>query len=72
VPDVKVTTGPVTLRPRPPMIDIPLPVGTRVQIVQDYVVPLLAGTVKVVDGPDTGVSGEVDGGEWPSIADERA
>jgi hypothetical protein len=72
VPDVKVTTGPVTLRPRPPMIDIPLPVGTRVQIVQDYVVPLLAGTVKVVDGPDTGVTGEVDGGEWPNIVDERA
>jgi hypothetical protein len=72
IPDVKVTTGPVTLRPPVPMVDIALPVGTRLQIVRDFVAPLLNGTVKVVDGPNTGVTGEVSAAEWPLIADERA
>jgi hypothetical protein len=72
IPDVKVTTGPVTLAPPVPMVDIALPVGTRLQIVQDLVGPVLNGTVKVVDGPHTGVTGEVSAAEWPLIADERA
>ena len=72
VPDVKVTTGAVTLQPPIPMLDVALPVGTRLQVVQEYRPPLLKGTVKVVDGPHTGITGEVDGAEWPNIADERA
>ena len=72
VPDVKVTTAAVTLQPPIPMVDIALPVGTRLQVIQEYRPPLLKGTVKVVDGPHTGITGEVDGAQWPSIADERA
>jgi len=70
--DVKVTTGPVTLAPPVPMVDIALPKGTRLQILKAFVAPLLSGTVKVVDGPHTGVTGEVSAAEWPNIADERA
>jgi hypothetical protein len=72
VVDVKVTTAPVTLAPPVPLRPIPLPVGTRLQIVQEFVAPLLNGRVKVVDGPHTGVEGDVDAAEWPNIADERA
>jgi hypothetical protein len=72
VPDVKVTTAAVTLHPPVPLREIPLPVGTRLQIVTDLVGPMLNGTVKVVDGPHTGVTGEITGAEWPNIADERS
>ena len=70
--DVKVTTGPVTLKPPVPMADIALLPGTRLQVIQEWVAPLLAGTVKVVDGPHTGITGEVDASEWGNIADERS
>jgi hypothetical protein len=72
IPDVKITTAPVTLVRPVPQLDIPLPLGTRLQVVREFVVPLLAGEVKVVDGPHTGITGQVDGGEWSNIADERA
>jgi hypothetical protein len=73
MPDkVKKTTGPVTLKPPIPMADIALPVGTRVQIVSAVVGPLAGGTIKVVDGPHNGITGEVAAGpEWGNIADER-
>ena len=70
--DVKVTTGPVTLKPPVPMVDIALLPGTRLQVITEWVAPLLAGTVKVVDGPHTNVTGEVDAAEWGNIADERS
>jgi hypothetical protein len=72
IPDVKVTTGPVTLVMPVPMVDIALPVGTRLQIVQDLVGPVLNGRVKVVDGPHTGMTGDVSAAEWSNIDDERA
>ena len=72
IPDVKVTTGPVSLVLPVPLLDIALPVGTRLQIVQDLVGPVLNGKVKVVDGPHTGMTGEVCAAEWSLISDERA
>ena len=72
IPDVKVTTGAVKLMPPIPMRDINLPVGTRLQITREWVAPLLTGEVKVVDGPHTGITGEVDPAEWGNIADERS
>jgi hypothetical protein len=72
IPDVKVTTAPVTLVRAVPFADIALPVGTRLQIVEEWHPPLLAGTVKVVDGPHTGLTGEVNYTEWGNIADERS
>lgn len=72
IPDVKVTTAPVSLQQPIPMVDIALPVGTRLQIVQDLVGPVLNGTVKVVDGPHTGITGDVAAAEWSNIDDERA
>ena len=72
IPDVQVTSGPVTLRPPVPMADIALPLGTRLVIVNQIIGPLAGGTVKVVDGPHTGVTGDVDGPEWANIKDERA
>ena len=72
IPDVQVTTGPVTLVLPIPMLDITLPVGTRLQIVQQPVGLMVNGQVKVVDGPHTGMTGEVSAAEWSNIADERA
>ncbi|MGC1247194.1 MAG: DUF4157 domain-containing protein [Spirulinaceae cyanobacterium] len=72
VVDVKITKGAVTLTPPAPMQTIALPVGTRLQIIQEWHTPLLNGTVKVIDGPHTGITGKVSPGEWGNIADERA
>ena len=73
IPDVKVTTAMLTPLVRPvPFAAIQLPMGTRLQVVREWSPPLLAGTVKVVDGPHTGVTGEVDSAYWSSIADERS
>lgn len=73
-PDVKVTTGPVTVHPdrMSPAPTVALPVGARLQIVTPWQPPLTHGTVRIVDGPHTGHSGEVSAAEWPLIADERA
>lgn len=68
---VKKTTGPVTLRPPVPMTDIALPPGTRVQIVTEIMGPMAGGTIKVVDGPHNGITGEVEAAEWGNLADER-
>jgi hypothetical protein len=72
IPDVKVTTGAVNLLQRPPLLGIALPVGTRLQVLQEWHPPLVSGRVKVVDGPNTGAEGEVHHTEWPNIADERS
>jgi hypothetical protein len=72
LPDVHVTTGPVTLKPPIPMIDIPLLVGTRLQIITPALGPSGDGTVKIVDGPHTGITGDVSASEWINIQDERA
>jgi hypothetical protein len=71
--DVKVTRGTVHLQVAGPMLAsaIPLPAGTRLQVLKAWHPPLLAGTVKVVDGPQTGLEGEVGYAEWSQIADER-
>jgi hypothetical protein len=68
IPDVKVTTGEVTLQPPAPMVEVLLPEGTRLEVVE-LRPPLRAGTVKVVDGPHAGLVGEVD--QWDLIQDER-
>jgi hypothetical protein len=69
--DVKLTTGTVTLLLPAPMQNIALPVGTRVQIIRAWHPPLLNGEIKVVDGPHTGITGEVSYQEWGNITDER-
>jgi hypothetical protein len=71
LPDVHVTTGPVTLKPPIPMVDIALPVGTRMQIITPALGPSGDGTVKIVDGPHTGITGDVSATEWINIQDER-
>ena len=71
LPDVHVTTGPVTLKPPIPMVDIALPVGTRLQIITQAIGPSGDGTVKIVDGPHTGITGDVSAHEWVNIQDER-
>ena len=70
--DVKVTAGPVTLTLPGPFAAIALPVGTRLQIIRALAVPMASGTVKVVDGPHTGKTGEVSVADWGQIKDERA
>ena len=46
--------------------------GVGVQIVSAVMGPLAGGTIKVVDGPHNGITGEVAAGpEWGNIADER-
>ena len=72
LPDVHVTTGPVTLKPPIPMVDIALPVGTRLQIITQAIGPSADGTVKIVDGPHTGITGDVSAPEWVNLQDERA
>jgi hypothetical protein len=69
IPDVKVTTGEVALTPPAPMVEVLLPEGTRLVIVELHP-PLRAGTVRVVDGPHTGLTGEVD--QWELVVNERA
>ena len=49
----------MTLKPPIPMIDIALLVGTRAQIVTQVLGPPADGTVKVVDGPHNGITGDV-------------
>lgn len=72
VPDVKLTSAMMTELLLPvPMAPIMLPMGTRLQVLQEFVAPLLTGRVKVVDGPHTGAVGDVDGGDWSTIVDER-
>jgi hypothetical protein len=48
-----------------------IPKGTRLQVVEAWHPPLMAGTVKVVDGPMTGSILQVGYKDWPSIKDER-
>jgi len=67
-PGIIVTTGSVTLKPQAViMLPIALTVGTRLQIISGFHPPFLpgSGTVKVVDGPHTGVVGEIDVGPAP-------
>jgi hypothetical protein len=69
--DVKTTTAQVTLMRHPPFLDVSLPSGTRLQIIREWSPPFLAGEVKVIDGPHTGLRGEVSYTDWRSISDER-
>jgi hypothetical protein len=71
VPDVKVTTAPITLRPPAPAPEVVLPAPTRLQIVHGFLAGVVGGTVKVVDGPHTGITGEVRAADWSAIDDER-
>jgi hypothetical protein len=45
--------------------------GTRLQVIDPWHAPLLAGTVKVVDGPMTGTTLQVGYQDWGKITDER-
>ncbi len=72
VPEVKKTNGPVTLNLPIPMLSLALPVGTRVLVETTMAMPALSATVRVVDGPHNGMSGEVDASEWGNLVDERA
>lgn len=69
--DVKMTTAQVTLMRHPPFLDVSLSSGTRLQIIREWSPPFLAGEVKVIDGPYTGLRGEVSYTDWRSISDER-
>jgi hypothetical protein len=67
-PGIMVTTGPVALAPLAViMLPIVLPVGTRLQIISGFHPPFLPGSgiVKVIDGPHTGVVGNIGVGPAP-------
>ncbi len=75
-PEIMVTIAPVTLTPKAVvMLPIALPFGTRLQIISGFHPPFLrnTGTVKVVDGPHTGIIGDISesGSFIPVIAAER-
>ncbi len=55
-----------------PFAGLTLPAGTRLQVLQEWHPPLLAGRVKVVDGPHTGAEGDIGYAEWQNLTDERA
>jgi hypothetical protein len=69
--DLRVTAAPVTLKRAGRMNDINLPVGTRVEIVRNFVGPLQSGTVRVAGGPFTGAIGIVGEKDWPKLTNER-
>lgn len=50
----------------------PIPQGTRVQIMTPWRIPMLYGTVKIVDGPRTGDVVNIAYQDWDKITDERA
>jgi len=79
--DVKVVTGsPITLMPPPiPRIGVTqnttLPIGTRLQVIRPWRIPMALnanGEVRVVDGPHVGKQGEVSSQDWLNITDERS
>jgi hypothetical protein len=70
--DVQVTTAAMNLQPPIPMAPVTLPIGTRLQALVPLASPMVSGKVKVIDGPNTGLTGEIDGADWANIADERA
>jgi hypothetical protein len=75
-PGIMVTTAPVTLTPEQVVrLPIVLPIGTRVQIIRGFQPPFLSdsGTVMVVDGPHTGIVGDINGVgvPVPTIVPER-
>ncbi len=70
--DIKVTDAPLTLMPPIPRQNITLPVGTRLQVLEEWHPPLLVGTVVVVDGPNVGQQGTVSSEDWGKIKAERA
>ena len=71
MPEVKKTSGPVTLLLPTPLAPLSLPVGTRIQVETTMAMPALTARVKVIDGPNTGKSGEVEASEWGNIVGER-
>jgi hypothetical protein len=72
VPEIKRTSGPVTLNQPVPLAPLALPVGTRVQVETTMAMPALSVVVRVVDGPHNGASGDVDAAEWGNLVDERS
>ena len=50
--------------------DFTLPVGTRVMITRHWEVPLRSGSIKVIDGPNIGLAGDVVAAEWGNIQQE--
>ena len=71
LPDVKVTTEPISLQPPAPQPAISLPTATRLQVIRGFLGPVNGGTLKVVDGPHVGVTGEVRAVDWGNLDDER-
>jgi hypothetical protein len=51
---------------------VPIPQGTRVEIVTPWRIPMLYGTVRIVDGPRTGDIVNIAYQDWDKITDERA
>jgi hypothetical protein len=68
LPDVKVTTAPITVQPPAPAPAVELPAATRLQVISGFLGPR---TVKVVDGPHTGLTGEIHGADRSRLEDER-
>ena len=62
--DVKVTCASITLEQPIPMVNLTLPANTRIAVVQEWHPPLLAGEIRVVDGPHTGATGRVSFEQW--------
>ena len=72
--DVKVATTPITINPPVPYAPVVVPKGTRLAIVSENKPPVgsIAGSVRVVDGPHFGCTGEVNTSDWAMIVDERS
>lgn len=72
--DVKVATTPITIHPPIPYAPVVVPKGTRLAIVSENRPPVgtVAGSVRVVDGPHFGCTGEVTTSDWAMIVDERS
>jgi hypothetical protein len=71
VPEVKKTSGPVTLLLPVPMAPLSLLVGTRLHVLTTMAMPATTVQVRVIDGPNNGTSGEVDSSEWGNLVGER-
>lgn len=66
--DVQVTTASITLNQGPIMPGISLPTGTRVEVLPG---PWLQTNIRVVDGPHTGLTGEISDQDAAKLRDER-
>ena len=71
VPEVKKTSGPVSLLQPVPLAPLALPVGTRLHVLTTMAMPAVTAQVRVIDGPNSGASGEVESAEWGNLVGER-